>query len=62
MNVVLTLMGLPQRSQLLAVGGILQPPNRTASMTSWKLFVPTFYTQIYPNKINIIFILIYLNC
>ena len=46
MNVVLTLVGLPQRSQPLAVGGILQPPNRTASRTSWKLFVWSFYTQI----------------
>ena len=34
MNVVLTQVGLPQRSQPLAVGGILQPPNRTASRTS----------------------------
>ena len=46
MNVMLTLIGLLQRSQPLAVGGILQPPNRTASRTSWKLFVQTFCTQI----------------
>ena len=62
MNVVLTLVGLPQRSPPQAHGGILQPPNRTASRTSWKLFVRTFCTQIYPNKINITFIPTYLNC
>ena len=62
MNVVLTLVGLPQRSPPQAHGGILQRPNRTASRTSWKLYVQTFCTQIYPNKINIIFIPTYLNC
>ena len=29
-----------------AVGGILQPPNRTASRTSWRLSVWSFCTQI----------------
>ena len=62
MNVVLTLVGLPQSSQPLAVRGILQAPNRTASRTSWKLIVQTFSTQIYPNKITNIVIPTYLNC
>ena len=62
MNIMLTLVGLPQKSQLRAVGGILQPPNRTASRTFWKLFVPTVCTQIYPNKITINVIPTYLNC
>ena len=46
MRTMLTLVGLPQRSQSWAVGGILKTPNRTASRTSWKPFVPTFCTQI----------------
>ena len=37
-------------------------PNRTASRTSWKLFVRTFCTQLYPNKITITVIPTYLNC
>ena len=53
MNIVLTLVGLPQRMQPLAVGGILQPPNRTATRTYWKPFVRTFCTQLLPNKITI---------
>ena len=62
MNIVLTLVGLPQRSQPYAVGGILQAPNRTASKTSWKLFVQTFSTQLIQNKITNIIIPSYLNC
>ena len=62
MNIVLTLVGLPQRSQLRAVGGILQAPTRTASKTSWKLFVQTFSTQLYPNKMTNTVIPTYLNC
>ena len=42
MNIMLTLVGLLS----CAVGGILQPPNRTAFRTSWKLFDPTCSTQI----------------
>ena len=33
----------------------------TASRTSWKLFVRTFCTQLYPNKITITVIPTYLN-
>ena len=62
MNVVLTLIGLPQKSQNVSCWSYTPTSNRTASRTSWKLFVPTFSTQIYPNKINIIFIPTYLNC
>ena len=62
MNVVLTLIGLPQKSQNMSCWSYTPTSNRTASRTSWKLFVPTFSTQIYPNKINIIFIPTYLNC
>ena len=51
-----------RRSHASAVGGILQAPNRTASKTSWKLFVQTFSTQLYPNKITNIVIPTYLNC
>ena len=36
--------------------------NRTASKTSWKLFVQTFSTQLYPNKITYLVIPTYLNC
>ena len=62
MNVVLTLIGLPQESQNVSCWRYTPTPNRTTSRTSWKLFVPTFSTQIYPNKINTIFIPTYLNC
>ena len=62
MNVVLTLIGLPQKSQNVSCWSYTPTSNRTASRTSWKLFVPTFSTQIYPNKINTIFIPTYLNC
>ena len=62
MNVVLTLIGLPQESQNMSCWSYTPTSNRTASRTSWKLFVPTICTQIYPNKINIIFIPTYLNC
>ena len=61
-NVVLTLIGLPQKSQNVSCWSYTPTSNRTASRTSWKLFVPTICTQIYPNKINIIFIPTYLNC
>ena len=62
MNVVLTLIGLPQESQNVSCWSYTPTSNRTASRTSWKLFVPTICTQIYPNKINTIFIPTYLNC
>ena len=62
MNVVLTLIGLPQKSQNVSCWSYTPTSNRTASRTSWKLFFPTFCTQIYPNKINIIFTPTYLNC
>ena len=62
MNIVLTLIGLPQESQNVSCWSYTPTSNRTASRTSWKLFVPTICTQIYPIKIHVIFIPTYLNC
>ena len=52
----------PTKDPTMSCGGILQAPTRTASKTSWKLFVRTFSTQLYPNKITNIVIPTYLNC
>ena len=52
----------PTKEPIVSCWRYTPTPNRTASRTSWKLFVRTFCTQLYPNKITITFIPAYLNC
>ena len=52
----------PTKEPTVSCWSILQAPTRTTSKTSWKLFVQTFSTQLYPNKITNTVIPTYLNC
>ena len=59
MNVVLTLIGLPQT---VSCWRYTPTPKQDRFQDLLKAIFPTSCTQIYPNKINIIFIPTYLNC
>ena len=62
MNVELTLIGLPKRSQPCAVGGILQPQTGPFPGPPGSYLSRLSAHKFKPNKITIIVIPTYLNC